>query len=407
MLIPAHQIATRTYAVVLTSDSAPSGTWNSLLADELAAAFEAIGLAVRTLDYRKNVQQVSAALADPDCCFFVCFSGFGSELLLTSGTAGHLIAAFEHFRKPLFDLMDESPAHEAMSHQIESTGRMRHLLLTDPCNAYAARLLGVESVRTVRGIVFPKTVGASTKPWSQRSVGILLPIDTGDAEQVRRRHETADTYKGRAFREIFESVAEYALSDLRVDPMVQTLIACQDIGIPVDFRNPDLRFLLSSVIDYVGAARNRCLIEAIEHLPVTVVGNAALQADQMPTTLRFIDAPTPRELLAAVTDAKVVVCPFASYSGARQRAMAAFTAGAAVMAGPDEILEAAFVHGKHMLTYRSFDELARLLEQALHRDQEVQGLAIDGQARALDQFSPHNLANTMLSIARVQFQPAL
>ncbi|MEJ7685865.1 MAG: glycosyltransferase [Variovorax sp.] len=376
-------------------------------ADELAAALDAMGLAVRTFDYRKNVQQVSAALADPNCCFFVCFSGFGSELLLTSGAAGYLIAAFEHFKKPLFDLMIECPAHEEMRHQIESTGGMRHLLLTDPCNAYAARLLGVESVRTVRGIVFPKTIGASIKPWSERSVGILLPIDTGDAEQVRRRHETADTYKSRTFREIFEGVAEYALSDLRVDPMVQTLIACQDIGIPADFRNRDLRFLLSSVIDYVGAARNQCLIEAIEHLPVTVVGSATPLAGQMPTALRFIDAPTPRELLAAVTDAKVVVCPFASHSGARLRAMAAFTAGAAVMAAPDEILETAFVHGKHMLTYRSFEELARFLEQAIHRDQEVESLAIDGQARALDQFSPHILASTMLSIARVQFPPEL
>ncbi|MGO4390465.1 glycosyltransferase [Variovorax sp. M-6] len=393
-------VAIAGYAVILTTADPVDRSRSAVFAEELAAAFGSLGFTTRTFEYKKDVRQVSAALADPDCKFFVCFNGFGSELLLTSATPGYLTPAFEHYGKPLLDLVDDCPIHEDMRHQIDSVGPIRKLMVTDYGYAYLARLAGMGSVRTVPGIAFPTSVRSEPKPLADRPIDILLPLADLRPEQMRGRHDGAHGYKSRVFREIFDSVADRASTDLDIDPWVQTLIALQETGIAADLKHPDLRFLLSSVVDHVAAQRQRMLLDATRHLPLTIVGDAKLQAEfAAGPNSRFIGSTSFADLLDTMAESKAVVCPIAHRTGGRERAMAAFSAGALVVASTDEVLEAEFIDGEELVTYRNFHELAFALERLLAAPASAQEIADKGRAKALARLSPTRLAGTMLALA--------
>lgn len=388
------------YAVVLTASERDKYSHNSVFANELIAAFEALNVSMRSLDYAKEARHVSHALRDSNCLFFLCFNGFGSELLLTTKTPGELISAYEFYKKPLFDLMHDCPAHETMGHQLDSIGRTRNLLLTDYSYAHVARMLGIANVRAISSITFPATIGRAATPLSKRSIDVLLPIGLSSAESSRRRHGGATSYKDRLHREIFECVTEQTLSSLGADPLIEMLAACQQIGIVADFRNADLRFLLSSIVDYVKFKRRRELVDAVKHLPISVVSDHDLQADFSNSSLKFIGEQTFPNLLKSMTHSKSVICPLPHHAGFHERALGAFTAGALVVAAPNEILETHFIQGQDMLTYRSFDELAAILERNLPSSavDNMQAMAASGQTKALNRFSPHRLASTILSL---------
>ena len=123
---------------------------------------------------------------------------------------------------------------------------------------------------------------------------------------------------------------------------------------------------------------------ATRHLPLTIVGDPKLQSEFAPgPTSRFIGSGSFADLIGTMADSKTVVCPIAHRTGGRERAMAAFSAGALVMASTDEILEAEFNDGEELLTYRDFHELAFTLEQWLAAPASAQEIAAKGRAKAL------------------------
>jgi hypothetical protein len=389
------------YTVILTTDRRGEQTPDAALARELVEAFQSLGLSTRVHDYTKDVRQVSSAMADAGCLFFVCFNGFGSELLLTTGAAGHLVSAFEHFRKPLFDLVTECPVHDDMRHQIESTGRMRNVLTTDSLFVWLSRLAGTPNVRTVPAMSFPSAVSQASKPHAERSIDVLLPIDVSNADSIRARHAGNSTYQGRVYREIFESVVEHALSGLEVDPLIATLVACQDAGIAASLRSSEFRFLLSSVVDFVDARRQDMLLKAIRHLPISVFGHDRLGSDAAYSGFSSVGDGSFASLLQSVANSKTVICQRNHRGSHRERAMAAFTAGALVVASADDTLESQFVEGADMLTYRNVNELARVLESLFDGRLAPQQIAASGQAKvSADMFSPRRLASMILTLAR-------
>ncbi|MCI0145641.1 glycosyltransferase [Paraburkholderia sediminicola] len=390
------------YAVILTCSDKDKYRHNETFANELAPGFLAQGLRVRSLDYLRDVRAVAEAVRDDHCLFFVCFNGFGSELMYSTGRPGMLESIFEYNGKLLFDFMHDCPVHESMAHQIDSVGKFRRLLSTDYTYAHIARLLGVKSVRAVSGITFPNTITEGQRPHESRGLDILLPVGLFSSDNTRQRYSEVRAYKGRVFREIFESVTESAIGDLNVDPLIQTLLACQECGIHVEMRDADVRFLITSVVDFVKFERRDRLVSAISHLPVTVISNHDVGERYADTKLNFIGQRSFPDLLYAMSDAKCVVCPLPHQTGFHERALASFTAGASVIAAPNEILETHFVQGRDMLTYRSEEELAAILEDVLAGRLDLESMAHSGRDRALTQFPSTKIVDTIVSVWRRQ-----
>src|SRR5689334_8083882 len=90
------------YAVLLTCLDKDRHQHNTTFVEELSPGLISHGISVQCLDYLKDVRQVTEAMRDDDCLFFVCFNGFGSELMVSMGP-GNLQSAFSSYRKPVFD----------------------------------------------------------------------------------------------------------------------------------------------------------------------------------------------------------------------------------------------------------------------------------------------------------------
>ncbi len=93
-----------------------------------------------------------------------------------------------------------------------------------------------------------------------------------------------------------------------------------------------------------------------------------------------------------------MICPLPHMTGHHERALGAFTAGAAVVAAPNAVLETEFRVGQDLLIYRSAAELAAMLPDFLADHDRLRALADAGQKRAIERFSPRRLAQTMLSV---------
>jgi hypothetical protein len=85
-------------------------------------------------------------------------------------------------------------------------------------------------------------------------------------------------------------------------------------------------------------------------------------------------------------------------TGHHERALGAFTAGAAVVAAPNAVLETEFRVGQDLLIYRSAAELAAMLPDFLADHDRLRTVADAGRERALERFTPRRLAQTMLSV---------
>ena len=369
---------------------------NGVFIDELMYGFQNHGLAVRYLDYVHDVRQVTEAMNDPKCRFFACFNGFGSELMFQEAP-GRLVSSYGFFKKPLFDLMHDCPIHESMAHQVESTDSQRHLFATDTTYAHLARLLGLRNVHTVSSITFPQTAPEILSAFESRSIDILLPIGLVQSSVMRERHSLATNYRGRVFREIFEAVTEVAANDLRVDPLIETLLALQQAQVHCDVQDPDIRFLVTSIVDYVKFERRDDLVRSIQHLPVTIIPDRDVSQRFKETSLKFIDSKSFRELIATMADAKAVICPLPHHTGFHERALAAFSGASVVVAAPNEVLETNFFHEQEMLGYSSHEELAALLEDCIDGKKDLESIGRKGHEKAMARFSPDRLADIMVS----------
>lgn len=261
------------------------------------------------------------------------------------------------------------------------------------CNAAA------DKSRTSRHSSFATSLEtiSGPKPLAIRSCEILLPVGLCDPQVVIDRFRSPVSYRDRLFRELFDSVTAIAVDDLTVDPLTQTLIACQDGNIAVDLRNPDFRFLISAVLDYVKFARRDRLVRALSGLPVTIISDLDVSHRFSGSKLTFLQHRSFPELIDAMGDSKIVLCPLPHYTGFHERALAGFTAGAAIFAAPNEVLETNFWQGRDMLTYGNPQHLASLLDSALSGQLDLQAMASNGERTARERFSPDRLATIIVS----------
>lgn len=385
------------YGVALICGEIDQWRHNTLFVNELIPAFAATGVTLKMLDYRAQARAVNDALKDADCGFFLCFNGFGSELQVSAGQPGRARSAFEYARKPLFDLMHDCPAHESMEHQVNSCFRRRFLLMTDYGYVSVAKSLGMRHARFVPSIAFPATLPGPVRPLRDRSIEILLPMGFQDPEISRRRH-AAVSFRGRVWREIFETVVETTMTNLQLDPMNEVFAACREAGVAFDVREADLRFLLTTVLDFVKFERRVRLVRSVEHLPVSIMSRAPIEAPNPGSRLRYIDTRSAAEMMTTMADARCVICPLPHMTGFHERAMGAFTAGAVVAAAPNHILETAFRPGRDLLIYKTEAQLVTLLERMLDDPSGLDELAESGRQRVLSRFGPDRLAETIVAL---------
>jgi spore maturation protein CgeB len=91
-------------------------------------------------------------------------------------------------------------------------------------------------------------------------------------------------------------------------------------------------------------------------------------------------------------------------TGFHERALGAFNAGAAVLAAPNHVLESNFLHGKDMLIYRDVLELPDLINDLLADPDRLQRLGQHGHSKAIAQFSPSRLIETILAHWRLYYR---
>jgi len=389
------------YAVALICNEIDQWRHNTLFVNELAPAFGALGVPLRTLDYRLQPREVKTALNDADCRFFLCFNGFGSELQVVDGQPGRFRSAYEYFQKPLFDLMHDCPAHESMEHQVESRFRRRFLLLTDYGYVGVAKALGIRHARFVQSIAFPTTLPGPTRPMHGRSIEILLPMGFQDPEVSRRRHVTA-SYRSRVYSEVFEAVVEASIANLQLDPLNEVFTACREAGLTFEPRDPDSRFLLTTILDFVKFERRQRLVSAVAHLPVSIMSRTPFEEATPGCRLRHIQPRSASEMLAVMADSRCVICPLPHMTGHHERALAALTAGAAVVAAPNHVLETEFRPGRDLLIYKTERQLVGLLEGILDDPACLAAVAESGRERALAFCSPIRLAETIVSLFELE-----
>ncbi|MDQ0140080.1 glycosyltransferase [Cupriavidus necator] len=384
------------YGVIFSNISKDRHQHNRTFCIEISEGFKQHGIDILELDYIRDVRQAMSALQDPNCLFFLCFNGFGSELLIHFAP-GDLRSAFDHYRKPLFDLMHDCPIHESMAHQIKSTGRYRTLLITDYSYAQISRLLGVHKVYAVSSITFPQVAAPGGKVIADREIDVLLPIGLSSAQWTKERFLDARNYKQRVYRDIFESVSENTVDNLEADPLMEIFRAFQELQMPINFQDSDVRFLFTAVLDFVKFSRRDKLVSAIQHLPVTVISDVTPENLGEKSKLKLIGSRSFPSLIETMGNSKTVVCPLPHYSGFHERALAAFTAGATVIAAPNEILESHFIQGKEMLTYRSLEELVSILEAVFAEGLDLQAISVPGREKAMAQFPPTRISDFVMS----------
>ena len=393
----APALARESYAVFLNCNDIDTYSHNTVFTEEIGAALEELGQASRSMDYRREPRRILSALADPHCAFMICFNGFGSELSLSHSAPGQFVSAFAHFRKPLIDLMHDCPSHDSMSHQVRIRDPIRRVLLTDYGYVQEAEELCFPNVRFVPSITFPNVLPASQARRAKRPIRALLPVQLPSADGVSQRFEPFAGYRHRVFHEIYEAVSEACIADLRADPRVETRRACREVNIGFDPNNVDHRFLLTGILDRVKFKRRHDLIWALAGAPVTVITALHKEAG-LPPGMSTAPARSFRELLATMAQADCVICPLPHMTGHHERALGAFTAGSAVVAAPNAVLETEFRVGQDLLIYRSAAELAATLPDLLADHDRLRTVADAGRERALERFSPRRLAQTMLSV---------
>lgn len=400
--LPEKALPDGAHVVILTCSAIDEFGHNAVFAEEIAAGLAACGVATKFCDYRHQVRTLTEALRDPACIFLMSFNGFGAELAVAGWPAGDLVPAYEVARKPLFDLMHDSPAHDIMAHQVLVRSPWRHLLVTDHGYAQEAAELGFPSVRHVRSITFPRTLPRPMVSSGERRIPVLLPIRLPRPEAVAERFDAGSLAMRAVWQALFDLVTERCVEDLSLDARVETRLACRDAGIIFDIHDISCRFLLTAITDQVKFARRQRLVHALRHLPVTLVTDRDVAADTGAMTMT--PARSFADLLRLMAESRIVICPLPHMTGWHERGLGAFTAGAAVVSAPNERLESVFRHGQDLLFYSSADDAAAVVEALLADPARLASLAETGHARAMDACSPRRLAETMLSSWRLRHE---
>ena len=143
-------------------------------------------------------------------------------------------------------------------------------------------------------------------------------------------------------------------------------------------------------------------MRAVAHLPVSIMSRVPLEEATPGCRLRYIPPRSASEMLVAMADARCVICPLPHMTGYHERALGAFTAGAAVVAAPNHVLETAFRPGQDLLIYKTEARLVAILERALDDPGWLEALADSGRERALARCSPIGLAETILSLLELE-----
>jgi hypothetical protein len=391
------------YGMVLTRADVDRFGHNNLFVQELAAAFDNAGVTLRSADYITETRQVFAAMRDSACKFFLSFNGFGSELLVSTLLPGELLPAYSAYKKPLFDLMHDCPAHDSMSHQVRSVFPQRTLLVTDYGYANAATNLGFPNVLHVPSITFPNAVPA-VKPIKERSIDILLPVSLRPPKIFEDRLLAAGGYKSRLYRSLFHDVSAKTSRDWQLDPLGELVNACREIGITLDWTDADDRFLLTMLMDHTKFARRQRLVKALAGLPVTVMTDREEDRVAENSRIAFIESRSASGLLSLMADSRCVLCPTPHLTGFHERALGAFTAGAAVVSSPNRVLEAALVHGRDLMFFRDETDAAGIVQALINDAEQLQSIADNGHARACRMFAPERLVETILSLLAIQHQ---
>jgi len=386
------------YGVILNRRDIDRFCHTDLFAVELLAGFAAAGQPMRQFDYQADPERVLAALQDPQCRFFLCFNGFGAELLSSPSNPGHLVSAFEAFRRPIVDFMHDCPGHETMEHQVHATHTQRHLLITDYGYAAIACRLGLPNVRFVPSITFPTAFGGAPKASKDRDIEVLLPIGVSPPELSALRHRKDGDLKSRVYRDIFHAVTDAAVADLRVDPVTELDSASRCLDIALDFRRPDDRFLLSTILDFVKFERRRRLLRSVCRLPIMVIGDRDLADLPADSRFKFMPSRSATDLLLTMGNARCVLCPNPHMTGYHERPLSAFTAGAAVISSPNAVLETNFVHRRHILFYRNNEEAAELVSSMLRQPKQIEDIAVCGREQAFYYYKPARLIEIVLSL---------
>jgi glycosyl transferase family 1 len=205
-------------------------------------------------------------------------------------------------------------------------------------------------------------------------------------------------YKNRVYHTLFDEVTTAAVADWRIDPLAELLGACRASDCGLDFRTADARFLLTAVVDYVKFARRRRLLNAIAHLPVTVISDRDPDEDLPAGNIRFEPLRSVTELLQVMADSQCVICPTPHMTGFHERVLGAFTAGSVVVSSPNEVVETNFVANKEFVFFGNETELATALETVLPDPKRFQSMAEAGRTLAMSLFHPQRLAAIFLSL---------
>jgi hypothetical protein len=359
---------------------------NDLFANEIAAAFAGYGWQSKILDLIPQSGAVFAALRDPHCKFFLTFNGFGTELQMPTGQPGRIVSAFSTLGKPVFDLMHDCPAHLSMRHQTAATHPQRHLLCTDHDYVRIAGELGIRNVRFVATITFPRSLVAA----EDRDIDVLL---AGGLPPLAAFSWNLDgsSIRGRLFKMVFDGVIDRCRVDLTVNPIFELRAMLEEAGLCLDVRDPDMRFLLTRILDFVKFERRHQLLQALSDLPLTLVTDR--EPVGLPPNVKTLPMRSAQDLLNLMSRAKVVVCPSVHPNGFHERPMSAFTAGAAVVSAPNDPLHCHFSHGTELLFFKRPDAVRDQVERALGSPE----IAERGREKALALFRPERLTETILN----------
>lgn len=392
-------MSTNAYAAILICGEIDAFQHNSVFAHELALALKEFQIGAKIIDYRSHPRAIHSALQDNDCVFFICFNGFGSELSLANDQPGRLSSAFQYYGKSVFDVMHDCPTHETLVHQMGVNFPLRFVLATDYGYVQEAHELNIHNVRFVPSITFPASQPPPRRHAGRRTHRWLLPIQLPPPAEVRKRLAAYGGYRAKIIKHIFEAVSEACIADLSLDPRVETRRACREVGLLFDAFNADHRFLLTAVADLVKFERRRSLLKALGNLPITILTSELIGPDR-PKDFTYLPARSFSELLAIMADSDVVICPLPHHTGFHERALGAFSVGAAVLSAPNAVLESEFVDGRDFLSYKTADELAGLITRLSSEPDALSSIAESGRVRASARFSPTRLVETMISLAQ-------
>jgi hypothetical protein len=166
----------------------------------------------------------------------------------------------------------------------------------------------------------------------------------------------------------------------------------------LNWTKADDRFLLTTIMDHVKLVRRQRLLQAIAHLPITVIIDGSPDLPLENSRIEFVETRSASAILSLMADSRCVLCPTPHFNGFHERVLGAFTAGAAVISSPNRVFQADFMHRRDLVFFRHENEAADIIAALLGNQDQLQSIAENGRVRALRLFPPARLVDTILSL---------